>query len=65
MYDIITFGSAAQDIHVKSKGLKILKDAKDFSTGEGICMALGSKIDVEDMRARIEQEPEIAFEQQY
>jgi len=49
MYDIITFGSAAQDIHVKSKAFKILKDEKDFITGEGICLALGSKIDVEDI----------------
>jgi len=57
MYDIITFGSAAQDIHVKSKAFKILKDPSAgsgqaetiFSTGEGICLALGSKIDVEDI----------------
>ena len=49
MYDIITFGSAAQDIHVKSKAFKILKDEKDFTTGEGLCLALGSKIDVDDI----------------
>lgn len=53
MYDIITFGSAAQDIHVKSKAFKILKNEKDFGgnfgSGEGICLALGSKIDVEDI----------------
>ena len=49
MYDIITFGSAAQDIHVKSKLFKILKDEKDFVTGEGLCLALGSKIEVEDI----------------
>jgi ribokinase len=49
MYDIITFGSAAQDIHIKSKLFKILKDEKDFATGEGLCLALGSKIDVEDV----------------
>ena len=49
MYDIITFGSAAQDIHVKSRAFKILKNEKDFATGEGICLALGSKIDVEDI----------------
>lgn len=53
MYDIITFGSAAQDIHIKSKAFKILKDEKDFGmpfgSGEGICLALGSKIDVEDI----------------
>jgi ribokinase len=49
MYDIITFGSAAQDIHVKSEAFKVLKDDKDFKTGEGICLSLGSKIDVEDV----------------
>ncbi len=49
MYDIITFGSAAQDIHVKSKAFKILKNEGDFQTGEGICLALGSKINVEDI----------------
>jgi len=49
MYDIITFGSAAQDIHIKSKSFKILKDQKDFSTGSGICLPFGSKIDVEDI----------------
>jgi len=49
MYDIIIFGSAAQDINVKSRALKILKDNTDFLTGEGICLPLGSKIDVEDI----------------
>ena len=49
MYDIITFGSAAQDIHLKSKAFKILKDEKDFVTGSGICMTFGSKVDVEDI----------------
>jgi len=48
-YDIITFGSAAQDVHLKSKAFTVLKDNKDFITGEGICMPLGSKIDVEDI----------------
>ncbi len=57
MYDIITFGSAAQDIHLKSKAFKIIKDPsagsgqdeKIFATGQGICLALGSKIDIEDI----------------
>lgn len=49
MYDIITFGSAAQDIHLKSKAFKILNDNKDFATGQGICLPFGSKIDVEDI----------------
>lgn len=49
MYDIITFGSATRDILLKSKAFKIFKDEKDFATGEGICLALGSKIEVEDI----------------
>jgi sugar/nucleoside kinase (ribokinase family) len=50
MYDIITFGSAAQDINLKSKAFRVTKDDKDSVTGEGICLALGSKIDVEDIK---------------
>ncbi len=49
MYDIITFGSAAQDIHIKSRAFKILDDGGNFVTGKGICLPLGSKIDVEDI----------------
>ncbi len=49
MYDIITFGSAAQDVHLKSKAFKILNDSKDFVTGQGICLPFGSKIEVEDI----------------
>jgi ribokinase len=50
MYDIITFGSATRDINLKSKAFKITKDQKDSVTGEGICLALGSKIDVDDIK---------------
>jgi len=49
MYDIITFGSAARDIYLKSGAFKILKDQVNFKTGEGICLPFGSKIDVEDI----------------
>jgi len=49
MYDIITFGSATQDIRLKSKAFKILEDKEDFATGEGLCFTLGSKIEVEDI----------------
>jgi len=49
MYDVITFGSAAQDIHLRSKAFKVLKDNKDFVTGTGICLSLGSKIDIDDI----------------
>jgi len=50
MFDIITFGSATQDINLKSKAFKVMKDDKDSVTGEGICLALGSKIDVEGIK---------------
>jgi ribokinase len=49
MYDIITFGSAAQDIHLKSKAFTVIKDNKDFMTGTGICLNLGSKVEIEDI----------------
>lgn len=41
MYDIITFGSAAQDIYIKSK--------KFFPVGKNICVTPGLKIEVEDL----------------
>jgi len=56
MYDIITFGSATRDINLKSKAFKITKDTsagagdKDFVTGEGICLSLGSKIDIDEIK---------------
>jgi sugar/nucleoside kinase (ribokinase family) len=49
MYHIITFGSAARDIFVQTKSFKTFKDNKDFVTGEGICLPLGSKVDVDDI----------------
>ncbi len=48
MYDIITFGSATQDIYVKSKKFLPIS-GKNFTTGQGICLGLGSKIEVEDI----------------
>jgi ribokinase len=50
MYDIITFGSATRDINLKSKSFKTIKDDKDFVTGEGICLTLGSKIDIDEIK---------------
>jgi len=47
MQDIITFGSATQDIYLKSKKFVPLS-RKDFITGRGMCLSLGSKIEVED-----------------
>src|SRR3989344_99573 len=48
MYDIITFGSASQDVFLKSKKfLPVL--GKIFATGKGICLPLGSKIEIGDI----------------
>jgi ribokinase len=48
MLDVITFGSATQDVYVKSrKFLPVL--GRKFTTGKGICLTLGSKIEVEDI----------------
>jgi ribokinase len=46
MYDVITIGSATRDVFMRSRHIKIIKDAT-FSTGEAECFALGSKIDVD------------------
>lgn len=48
MYDIITFGSATRDVFLKSKMFKVLAE-KNFLTGAGLCMTLGSKIDAEEI----------------
>jgi len=48
MFDVITFGSATQDIYVKSK--KFLPvSGKTFTTGQGICLTVGSKVMVDDL----------------
>lgn len=48
MFDIITFGSATRDLFLRSKKFKIVGEKK-FITGKGLCLSLGSKIDVKDM----------------
>ena len=48
MFDIITFGSATQDLIVRPKKLTSLKYEKDASGGE-VCLPLGSKIDLEEI----------------
>ena len=48
MYEIITFGSATQDIYFKSKNFLSMKGPK-FSGGLGVCFNLGSKIESEDI----------------
>ncbi len=48
-FDIITFGSATQDIVAKPKHLSVLKYSK--GTGDNnVCFPIGSKIDLEDMQ---------------
>ncbi len=47
-FDVITIGSATRDVFLRSKAIKIIRDSS-FSTGEGECFALGSKIDIDDI----------------
>jgi len=51
MFDIITFGSATWDVFLKPKPSSAWQVAKNkkFITGKGICLNLGSKIDVEEI----------------
>ncbi|MDP3954360.1 MAG: carbohydrate kinase family protein [bacterium] len=48
MFDIISIGSATRDVFLQSEGFKRIKDP-DFSTGEGECFALGSKIEIKKL----------------
>jgi len=48
MFDVITFGSATQDIYLKSKKFRPVS-GKNFITGQGVCLTLGSKIGIEDI----------------
>lgn len=48
-YDIITFGSASRDIFLKSSNFLVIGQKK-FVTGKGLCLSLGSKIGIEDIR---------------
>jgi len=50
-YDIITFGSATNDIYLISKNFKVVSEKKLY-TQKGLCLNLGSKIDVEDILFR-------------
>ena len=47
-YDIITIGSAVRDVFVVSKEFKLFPSEK-FITGVGECVALGTKIDLDEM----------------
>jgi sugar/nucleoside kinase (ribokinase family) len=48
MFDIIAIGAATRDIFLVSKEFQIINSSK-FSTGQGECVALGSKIDVDEL----------------
>ncbi len=48
MFDVITFGSATKDIYLKSKKFQPVS-GQNFITGQGICLTLGSKTEVEDI----------------
>ncbi|KKR03692.1 MAG: Carbohydrate kinase [Parcubacteria group bacterium GW2011_GWF2_39_13b] len=43
MFDIITFGSAARDIFIRSKDFKIIESA-DFVTGKALAVGAGEKV---------------------
>jgi len=47
MYDVITFGSATEDVYLKSKKFFPIP-CKNLTGGRGICFNLGSKIEVEN-----------------
>jgi len=47
-YDIITFGSATQDVFMSSRELQVVEDEK-FSTKKGLCVSLGSKMHMESV----------------
>ncbi|MEK9174376.1 MAG: carbohydrate kinase family protein [Patescibacteria group bacterium] len=48
MYDVITIGTATRDAFVRSKDFKTIS-SPEFITGEGLCLPLGSKMDVDDI----------------
>ncbi len=48
MYDVITIGSATRDVFLLSKEFQLIRSDK-FSTGVGECVALGAKIDVDQV----------------
>lgn len=58
MLDVITIGTAARDVFLKSKLFKVLRDPEHlpklgFATGEAECFALGSKIEIEDAEVAV------------
>ncbi|MFA5355670.1 MAG: carbohydrate kinase family protein [Candidatus Paceibacterota bacterium] len=47
-FDIITFGSATRDIFLRSDDFLVVGQKK-FVTGKGLCLSLGSKIDIDEI----------------
>lgn len=48
MYEVITLGSATQDVFMSSHELKVVEDEK-FITKKGLCVPLGSKMHMESV----------------
>ena len=48
MYDVITIGAGLRDVFLVSDAFVALK-SKKFSTGVGECLALGTKIELDDI----------------
>lgn len=48
MSDVITFGSATWDIFFNPEDFQVVED-EQFVTGKGLCFALGSKVDVDEV----------------
>lgn len=47
-YDVITFGSATQDVFMSSRKLEVVENEK-FVTKKGLCVPLGSKMHMENV----------------
>jgi len=45
MFDIVSIGSATRDVFISADDFKSIK-LSDFSTGEGLCLPLGSKTEI-------------------
>ncbi|MEK7194907.1 MAG: carbohydrate kinase family protein [Patescibacteria group bacterium] len=48
MYDIITIGSATRDVFLVTDQYRVVS-SNDFSSGQGICLGLGSKLNVDKL----------------
>ncbi|MEX0877984.1 MAG: carbohydrate kinase family protein [Candidatus Spechtbacterales bacterium] len=47
-FDVITIGSATRDVFLESGALTTLK-SEHFSTGEGVCIPAGSKVEIDNI----------------